>query len=96
MLLTAHHDVRTAVRLTQRDSNLRYGGFTVGIQQLGTVQDNAVVLLTCSGKEARYVYQRYDRNIESIAETNETRALAGCITVEYARQIFRLVGYDTD
>ena len=31
-LLTAHHDVRTTVRFTQCDSNLRHSSFTVSIQ----------------------------------------------------------------
>ena len=32
-LLTAHYDVRTTVRFTQCDSNLRHSSFTVSIQQ---------------------------------------------------------------
>ena len=56
-LLTAHHDVRATVRLTQSDSYLRYSSFTISIQQFGAMEDNAVILLTCSRKESRYVYQ---------------------------------------
>ena len=59
------------------------------------MKDNAIVFLTCSRKESRYVYQRYDRNIECIAETNETCTLTRCVTIEYTSQILRLISNDT-
>ena len=59
------------------------------------MKDNAVVFLTCSRKESRYVYQRYDRNIECIAETNETCTLTRCVAVEHTSQILRLISNDT-
>ena len=45
--------------------------------------NNCIVLLTCTRKESRNVNKRHDRNIESIAETNETCCLTACIYVEY-------------
>ena len=59
------------------------------------MKDNAIVFLTCSRKESRYVYQRYDRNIECIAETNETCAFTRCVAIEYTSQILRLISNDT-
>ena len=59
------------------------------------MKDNAIVFLACSRKESRYVYQRHDRDIESIAETNETCAFARCVAVEYTGKEFRLIGYNT-
>ena len=94
-LFTTHHDVRTTVRFTQCDCYFRYSSFTVSIQQFGTMKDNAIVFLACSRKESRYVYQRHDRDIESIAETNETCAFARCVAVEYTGKEFRLIGYNT-
>ena len=75
-LLAAHHDVASAVALAQSHSNLRHSSLTVSVKQLGTVKDNAVVLLTCAGEEARNVNQCYQRDIEGIAEAYETGSLA--------------------
>ena len=56
-LLTAHHDVRTSIRLTKGYCYFRHGSFAVCIQQLRTVQDDCIVFLTCSRQESRNVYQ---------------------------------------
>ena len=58
--------------------------------------NNCIVLLTCTRKESRNVNKRHDRNIESIAETNETCCLTACIYVEYTSISCRLISYDTN
>ncbi len=60
------------------------------------MEDNAVVFLACTREEARHVDECHQRNVEGVAETYETRALAGCVAVEYTGQVFGLVGHDAD
>ena len=59
------------------------------------MQDYTVVFLAGAGKEAGHVYEGYQRNVECVAEANETCALARCVAVEHAGEVFGLVGYDT-
>ena len=56
-LLASHHDVATAIALTQGDGDLWNGSLTVSIEQLCSVQDYGIVLLTCTRQESRNVYQ---------------------------------------
>ena len=70
-LLAAHNDVRTSVALAQSDCNLGHCSLTVSVEKLCTVLDNCIVFLTCTRKESWNINKRYDRNIESIAETYE-------------------------
>ena len=83
-LLTTHHDVRTAVTLTNSDSYLRYGCFAIGEHQFSTMIDDTCVLLSCSAQEARNIHEGEDLNIECIAETHETSSLTAGIAVEHA------------
>ena len=52
------------------------------------------MLLRHSRQEARRVGQCEKRDVETIAEANETRPLVGSIAVEHAGQHRRLLGYD--
>ena len=83
-LLATHHDVATTIALTQCDSNLWHGSLAVSVEQLCTMKDDSIVLLTCTWQESWYVNERYDRNIEGIAETNEASCLTAGIHIEYA------------
>ena len=94
-LLGAHHDVRAAIRLAQGDGDLGHCGLAVGIEQLGTVQDDGVVLLTRAGQESGHVDERDDRNIEGVAETYETGTLTRGVHVEHTSIAGGLVGHDT-
>ena len=60
------------------------------------MEDDSVVLLTCTWQESWYVNERYDRNIEGIAETNEASCLAASVYIEYTCVSCWLVGYDTN
>ena len=86
----------TTIALTQCDSNLWHGSLAVSVEQLCTVEDDSVVLLTCTWQESWYVNERYDRNIECVAETNEAGCLAASVYIEYTCVSCWLVGYDTN
>ena len=85
----------TTIALTQCDSDLWHGSLAVSVEQLCTVEDDSVVLLTCTWQESWYVNERYDRNIEGIAETDEAGCLAASVYIEYTCVSCWLVGYDT-
>ena len=53
--LGVHHDVSTAVCLAGDEGNLWYGGFGKGIDYLGSVTDDAVVLLLHSRQETWHI-----------------------------------------
>ena len=59
------------------------------------MENHAVVFLTGTGKEAGYIHQCYQWNVECVAEAYEACALARCVAVQYAGEIFGLVGNDT-
>ena len=73
----------TAIALTQCHGNLWHCGLTVSVKQLGAVEDNGIVLLSGTGKEAWHVDKRYDRNVESVAETYETGTFAAGVNVKH-------------
>ena len=54
--------------------------------------DDAFMFLLFSAKEAGYVNEAYDRNIEGITESDESGCLTGSVAVESACQDSRLVG----
>ena len=60
------------------------------------MKDYTVVFLTCTRKESRNVNQCYQRNIESVAETNEATCFTRCVAIQASCHNLRLVGYDTD
>ena len=95
-LFAAHHDVRAAVALAECYRYLGHGGFAIGVKQFGAMQDYAVVLLTGAGKESGNIDERYQRNVEGIAETHEACGFARCVAVEHAGEEFGLVGHDAD
>ena len=74
-LLTAHHDVATTIALAQGNGYLGHGGLAEGVEQLGTVENHGIVLLTCSRQEARNVDECYQGDVEGVAEAYE----AGCL-----------------
>ncbi|CDE07508.1 predicted acetyl-CoA carboxylase [Prevotella sp. CAG:485] len=59
------------------------------------MQNNGIVFLACAGQEAGNVYQRYQRNVEAVAEANEAGCLARSVAVQYTGKHFRLVGNHT-
>src|SRR5574344_1629352 len=59
------------------------------------MQDDSVVLLTCTREEARHIDETNDWNVEGIAEADETGTLARGVAVEHTSELRRLVGNDT-
>ena len=60
------------------------------------MDDDTVVLLAGTGQEAGYVDEGDERDIESVAETDETGTLAAGVAVEHTCHGLGLVGDDTD
>ena len=46
-LLTAHHNVATAIALADCYGHLGHSGFAVGIKQFCAVKDNGIIFLSC-------------------------------------------------
>ena len=60
------------------------------------MQDDGIVLLTCSGKESGNIDERHDGNVECVAEADEASALAAAVAIEHACKLLGLVGNDAD
>ena len=58
--------------------------------------DDAAVFLSRPRQEARYIDEGDDRDIEAVAEADETSRLVRCVDIQTASKEFRLVGDDTD
>ena len=84
-----------AITLAQGDGNLGHCGLAVGVEQLGTVQDDCIVLLCSAGQEAGNVHEGNDGDIEGIAEAHEACTLAAAVAVQHTGQLLGLVGNDT-
>ena len=81
-----------AVALAQGNGYFGHGGFAIGVEQFGAVENHAVVFLACSGEESGNVYECHQRNVECVAEADEACAFARCVAVEHAGKVFGLVG----
>ena len=95
-VLGSHDIVGTAVRFTGDDGDLGNGGLGVGVQELGTVPDDTVVLLRSSGQETGHVDESDDGDVEGVEEADETGGLDGGVDVEHTRRDERLVADDAD
>ena len=93
-LLAAHHNVASTIALAEGDGHLGHGCFAVGVEQLGAVQDDGIVLLAGAGEEAGNVHQTDDGDVEGVAEAHETGTLAAGVHIEHAGVAGRLVGND--
>ena len=89
-----HHDVGAAVGLAGDERNLGHSGLGIGIDNLGAVADDAVVLLHGAGQEAGHVLERNNRYVEAVAEADEAGSLVAGIDVQDTGQIGGLVGHD--
>lgn len=92
---TIHNDVCTSVSLTCNYCYLRNSSFCISVYNLCTVTDNTIVFLCTSWQESRYIFECYNRNIETVAETDETRSLVRSVNIKHTCQICRLIGNDT-
>src|SRR5262245_50068636 len=74
-MLARHHAVGPAVRLAGNDRHLRHGRLGKREEQFGAVLDDPAELLHGSRQKTRHVLEGDERNVERVAETDETRAL---------------------
>ena len=54
-VLRAHHAICATIRLTQCYSYFRHSSLTVSVKQFSAMQDNTIVLLTCTRQETRNI-----------------------------------------
>src|SRR5262249_10099327 len=87
-----HNTVSSAVSLTRYHGNLRHSRFGKGKQQLRAVADDPAVFLLNSRQKPWHVLEGDQRDVETVAKTDETRALNRGVYVEHARQVRRLIG----
>ena len=92
-MLRCHHIIGTAIGLASNQSHLGHCALRIGIEQLGTMFNNAAILLTGTGHKAWYIHQSQHRNIKSIAEAYKPRRLAGGINIQTARHYHWLIGH---
>ena len=57
--------------------------------------DDTVIFLRVSRKEARNIFESNQRNVETVAETDETARLVAGINIEHSGKVGRLIGDDT-
>ncbi len=83
-----------AIALAERNGDFGHSSFAVSVKELGSMENHAVVFLTCSGEESGHVNQSNQRNIESVAEAYKAGAFARSVAVEHAGKEFGLVSHD--
>ena len=95
-VLGGHDAVGTTITLTGDDGDLGDGGLGVGVDELGTLTNDTSVLLVDTGQESGDINEGDERNVEGIAEADETSTLDGGVDIEAAGLLERLVGDDTN
>ena len=94
--LRVHDDVRAAVRLAQHDAQAGDRRRRVRVHELGAVADHPAPLEVLAGLEPRGVDERQQRDVEAVAPLDEARGLLGCLDVDGAGPLLRLVGDHAD
>ena len=74
--------------LASDDSDLWYGSLCKGVEQFSSVPDNSAVFLRRSRQEARHVDERNDRDVEGVAEADETGSLHRRINIQTTCTLF--------
>ena len=95
-VLGAHHVVRAAVGLAGDHGEFGHGGLAVRVEQLRAAPDDAVPLLSGTGKETGHVDERQYRKVERVAGAHEPGRLLRRGDVQAAGEVHRLVGHHTD
>src|SRR6058998_4334621 len=85
-----------AVTLADDHRELRHGGLRGREDHLSAVTDDALLLDLRTHHEAGDVGEVDERNIEGVAEPDESRRLVGGIHHQHAALDLRLVGDDPD
>ena len=95
-VLGGHDVVSPAVGLAGDDSEFGDSSLGVGVEQFGTVPDDAPPLLAGPREESRYVDKSQDWYVEGVAEADEPSGLDRGIDVEATGKHLRLIGHDSD
>ncbi len=95
-VLARHDVVRTAVGLAQDDRQFGNGGFGKGVEEFGTVADDATPFLIGTREETGNVLKGQDGDVERVAESNEAGGFVAGIDVEAASEDLGLVRNHTD
>src|SRR5262249_45777876 len=95
-VLRPHYAVRAAISFSRNHSNLGHCRLGKCVEEFRAVFDDATVFLRNAGQKAGHVFERDERNIEAVAETNKARAFDRAVDIENSGQKSRLVGYDAD
>ena len=91
-----HGDITATISLTQDNRNLGNRRFGISIQYLRTMADHTGMFLVDARQIARHIFQRDNRNIERIAETDKTCSFIGTVAIQYTCQHHRLISNETD
>ena len=59
------------------------------------MKNDTIILLSCTWKESWNIYQRNNRNVKCIQETNETSTLTRRVAIQTASQLLRLICNNT-
>ena len=89
-------DIGTPHGFARDEGDHRHGGFTVSVDDLGTVTDDATVFLTGTRQEARAVDEGDHRDVVGVADADVPGDLVRGVDVERAGHAQRLVGDDAD
>lgn len=95
-VFAAHDDVGTTIGFAGDKRDFRNSGFDVSVNDFGSVADDSVVLLCLAREESWNVNERYDRNVEAVAEANESRRLVRSVNVKHTGLVGWLVRHDAD
>ncbi len=93
-VLGTHDAVGPTVGLAENHGDLRDRRFGKGEKKLGSIADDPTVLLGGSGHETRDILEGDQRDIERIAEADESCALDGGVVVEHPGESLWLIGDD--
>ena len=92
----SHDAVCATVGLTRDDGDFRNGGFGERKEQLRAMLDDAAEFLLRAREKTGNVFEGDERNVESVAETDEARTLHGSADIQNPGEKRRLIGDDAN
>ncbi len=95
-MLRRHHAVSAPVSLARDNGDLRHSRLCKRVDELGAVRNDTAVFLRHTRHKARHIFKRYQRNVEAITESNETRALNRRVDIQHTRKKRGLISDNPD
>src|SRR5271170_3108943 len=93
-MLRPHHAVSAPVCLARDHGNFGHRGFSVSVEQLRAVPDDATKFLSCARKKTRHVFESQNWDLKGVTKSDETRALDGRVDIETSSQVTRLIRHN--